>query len=47
MARQGEVIARLQNGSLLICEGLDGHDGCGGQGYTDAAAPAGPAEMTS
>lgn len=35
MAGLGEVIARLKNGSLLICEGVNGKDGCGGEGYTD------------
>lgn len=35
MTDPGEVIARLKNGSLLICEGAGSDDGCGGEGYTD------------
>lgn len=35
MTSVAEVVARLKNGSLMICEGAGSDDGCGGQGYTD------------
>lgn len=36
---QREIVARLQSGRLMICEGQGdpNSDGCGGQGYTGAA----------
>lgn len=35
MTDLSEVIGRLRSGKLTICEGSNGNDGCGGQGYTD------------